>query len=578
MPKNAPRPSQDSLADRITDKEALGLAAIALAIVGFVTVPVVTIVVLVLAFAATWAFFYLRARQDLRLREEGLAAYREPSTVLHQLRERAQVGPYFGRKLAEPGDRSPTFERLVANHETTGIIFGPPGSGKTAAHVIPTAISHPGTTVVVSTKDDILRAAGPVNSGTDRQVYVLNFDPNLTQLPAWSRPVIWNAIAPCADWNIATTFAREMLTAGRATQGDTDGSDDDAFTASAKDLLAGLLHVAAIRGYGIEDVLDWVSGQSVDPLLGQLEPRTSPYRALAGATSWSDRFASTVWARVRQGIAPLDTDVVLDAHGGRYRDTFDPQAFATSGDVLYVICPQDAGRNFGMVVVLLLEAIKRAAYDHAARTGRALDPPMLWLLDEAGNTAPITTLPSILTEGRSRGLLVWAYFQTSSQVISGWGEHGARKILESAALVGLFPGVRDRELGEYLRDMIGKYDREIYSASTERGTSSSLAPGAWVATHGSSESYGASVTTTREWRLDLDELRSIPENQVLWLPRVGREFFVFMPTWFNDDPVRDIVQTTPPRALPAFTPERIVRDVLPLEGTAKSQSETDDWS
>ncbi len=84
----------------------------------------------------------------------------------------------------------------------------------------------------------------------------------------------------------------------------------------------------------------------------------------------------------------------------------------------------------------MLEDLRRSIYKHsdqvvaAARARGDLsverrEPPVLAALDELANIAPWPALPSVLTEGGGRGLIVSGVLQDLSQSRERWGQQGA---------------------------------------------------------------------------------------------------------------------------------------------------------
>lgn len=63
-----------------------------------------------------------------------------------------------------------------------------------------------------------------------------------------------------------------------------------------------------------------------------------------------------------------------------------------------------------------MQSVIRAAQDRYARTGRPLDPPLLLMLDEAANIAPLRNLDTIAATGAGQGIQLCTVWQDLAQL------------------------------------------------------------------------------------------------------------------------------------------------------------------
>jgi len=68
-------------------------------------------------------------------------------------------------------------------------------------------------------------------------------------------------------------------------------------------------------------------------------------------------------------------------------------------------------------VVAFLETVRRATYARGTAW-----PPVLFVLDEVANIAPLPNLPALVSEGGGQGLVTLACLQDLSQARARWGE------------------------------------------------------------------------------------------------------------------------------------------------------------
>ena len=127
-------------------------------------------------------------------------------------------------------------------------------------------------------------------------------------------------------------------------------------------------------------------------------------------------------------------------------------------------------------------------------------PPLLLMLDEAANIAPIPDLPAMLSEAGGQGLQVVVVLQDISQARRRW-PRDADGLLSLFAARVILSGIADVKTLEQLSLLAGDYDRPVQTTTTQR-PAAALPFGRATAT--SSDSW----TTRRERRLPLDEDRT----------------------------------------------------------------------
>lgn len=144
---------------------------------------------------------------------------------------------------------------------------------------------------------------------------------------------------------------------------------------------------------------------------------------------------------------------------------FDPQAFAASGDTVYIHAPAEEQAAAAPLVCGLLAEIRRATYQ--AHRNRALPRSVLFALDEAANIAPLEELPAIASEGGGQGLILLAAFQDLSQARRRW-EQAADGFLTLFGTKLILPGIADSRTIDAISLALGEYDRQLVSRSSGR--------------------------------------------------------------------------------------------------------------
>lgn len=162
----------------------------------------------------------------------------------------------------------------------------------------------------------------------------------------------------------------------------------------------------------------------------------------------------------------------------------------------------------------LLTVFAQEVFDTAERlahraAGRRLDPPLLGLLDEAPNIAPIPTLPALIAEGRGQGIVIVYAMQSFSQAVDRWGPEQAATMANATTITAVFGGLS--ETGD-LADL----ERICGQRRVKRHTA-----------HRGGDRRAHSTTTSWEREPVLTDIRTLPDGValVLWAklpPGLGR--------------------------------------------------------
>lgn len=72
----------------------------------------------------------------------------------------------------------------------------------------------------------------------------------------------------------------------------------------------------------------------------------------------------------------------------------------------------------------LVQDVLAEVYERATRSGQPLDPPLLVVLDEAANIAPLRDLDTLASTAAGQGIQLVTVFQDLAQVTERWGPRG----------------------------------------------------------------------------------------------------------------------------------------------------------
>lgn len=377
---------------------------------------------------------------------------------------------------------------IMAPREQSVILIGRSGKGKTRRVIAPNVLLWPGAVVATTTKRDLLDIVGPCRThrGT-----VWCWDPceQVGQLPPGVRRLDLSLVAGCGDISVARRRARAL--AQRAGRGVTDG---DLWQDASVQLIALLLHAAALRGLPDTAVRSWVAQHRLDAAIEICAEHgsTDAQDTLRGLlTSRAGRSVDSLWFQVGTTWAALDAGPVRRSLARAASSSWDPVAFLERPNTLVMVTPDNAQEDLASLAVCLLEDVRAAALRLADATpGGALALPLLLALDECRNIAPIPSLANLLTTGRSRGIHVMAAFQHYAQAAHLWGQEAPGLVFSGATSV-FFSDCGEREVTARLSELSGRHRIAQVSHGSSRSAAGPFAPWrVWETSHSRTQHHG----------------------------------------------------------------------------------------
>jgi type IV secretion system protein VirD4 len=357
-------------------------------------------------------------------------------------------GIYLGRSRAST---------VSSGSRRSTLVLGPTRSGKTSSLLVPNVLLAHNAVVTTSTKDDIARATSSQRAGVG---HVLLFDPSGTvDPPPGVLRVGWSPIHAASRWDEAVLTADSLTDAAR--QRPRGSGVTDHWTERAAALLAPLLHAASATGSGVDTLAEWVDrrdGRDALAVLvrhhGEHHPSAS---SLAGILATDARELSGIWSTASGVLAGWRTDA---ARAAAMAPPLDVGAFLSGANTLHVVSPSRHQASAAPLVVGLLDTLVHATYERH-ESGASL----LLALDELANVAPIPSLPSIVSEGASQGVIVLGCLQDLSQARVRWGA-AAEGFLSLFPTTVVLPGIADRSTLDQLSALSGRHD--VVSTSIAR--------------------------------------------------------------------------------------------------------------
>ncbi|WP_157254799.1 type IV secretory system conjugative DNA transfer family protein [Nonomuraea typhae] len=435
-----------------------------------------TAVLVVIAGCIVWL---LRRSRSSRSRVDAAARHLAGRAELSALTEQGAAATATRLKVAGDspgiaiGAAISTGQPLYGSWEDLHVDVWGPRTGKTTARAIPAIVTAPGPVVVTSNKRDVVDATRGVRADGGR---ILVFDPqDLTgEPPTWW----WNPLSYVTDVDKAVRLAAVFAAYSR-----TAGSRADAyFDAAGQELLAFLLLAAASGNEPITTVYRWASDptDTVPVDLLRAGGHELPAESVAGTINYPDKQRAGIFATAKNAIGCLVNPAVTrwvtpDADdragtGGGGRPQFDPHAFATSTDTLYLLSREGQGTAGPLVTALTMATLEAAEHQAGRSPGGRLRVPMLGCLDEAANVCRWRDLPDLYSHYGSRGIVLMTILQSWAQGVEVWGEHGMNKLWSAANVRVYGGGASDTKFLGDLAALLGDFEADTTSLSVQRSS------------------------------------------------------------------------------------------------------------
>jgi type IV secretion system protein VirD4 len=350
--------------------------------------------------------------------------------------------------------------RLIATEAQHSVaVIGPAGTGKTTGFAIPALLEWDGPVIATSVKGDLLEhTIGHRRTVGDTYV----FDPvGSTDQPSAG----WSPLHSSGDWQGALRMAAWLASTARA--GERGGlQDSDFWYAVAQKLLAPLLFAAARSGATMADVVRWVDLQDEQEPLHALHQtgEGDAIQAFAASIGREDRTRSSAYTTAETVLAAFADPGVLSTTTREPR--IDPDRLLDGGNhTLYICGPLHEQARLRPLFTALIEQTVARIYDRANRPGDRLTKPLLLVIDEAANIAPLPDLAQIASTARGVGIQLVTIWQDFAQIQARYGTFAQTVINNHRAKVVL-AGISDTPTLDYFSRLIG--DQTITEQSHSR--------------------------------------------------------------------------------------------------------------
>jgi type IV secretory pathway TraG/TraD family ATPase VirD4 len=187
-----------------------------------------------------------------------------------------------------------------------------------------------------------------------------------------------------------------------------------------------------------------------------------------------DRQRSAVFTTAETVVeAFADPDVVgCEAPFAASALNIDAAHLLNGNHTLYLCAPAHDQRRLRPLFATLVSQVIAEAYRRGMREGKGLDPPLLVVLDEAANVAPLAELDVLASTAAGHGVQLVTVWQDLAQLNARYGTKGPSVVNNHRAKVFL-SGIADPGTLDHASQLAGEEDRTTRSTTVDRFGSTS---------------------------------------------------------------------------------------------------------
>ena len=353
---------------------------------------------------------------------------------------------------------------LAAERGHSVLVVGPTQSRKTSGFAVPAILEWQGPVVAASVKSDLARHT---LLWRRRQGRVWVYDPSASTGLA---PASWSPLQASTTWEGARRTASSLTEVARSSAGSL--TDGDFWYGTAAKLLAPLLFAAATSGRSMADVVRWVDTQEVDEVVDALADTESPAPMQAVRASWGrdDRQRSAIYTTAETVVEVFADPTVAASDsagpGADHGEAIDPVRLLDAHDTLYLCAPTHDQRRLRPLFATLVTQVIEAAYERSARHNAPLDPPLLVVLDEAANVAPLAELDVLASTAAGHGVQLVSVWQDLAQLHARYGAR-AGSVVNNHRVKVFLSGIADPGTLEHASALIGEAELRLWTTTVD---------------------------------------------------------------------------------------------------------------
>ncbi len=349
---------------------------------------------------------------------------------------------------------------LAAEAQQSVLVVAPTQTGKTTGLAVPAILEWDGPVLATSVKSDLVRDTLGRRAELGE---VMVFDPTAaTGLDRAS----WTPLAQCRDWQSARRTAARLTQSAQVSR---SGQEGEFWAQAGARFLAPLLLAAALSGRQISDVASWIDGEEQGDVLDALDGPKHEAARNAALAVWGadDRLRSSLYLTAGLALEAYNDPAVMACSS--HADLSPDWLLDGGANTAYLCAPVDEQARLRPLFATLVREVVGEVYARANASGQPIDPPVLLVLDEAANVAPLPDLDQIASTAAGQGLQLVTVLQDLAQAHQRWG--GRADTIVNNHRAKLFgAGISCSRTLEYVARVLG--DTELQQRSetaVERG-------------------------------------------------------------------------------------------------------------
>jgi type IV secretion system protein VirD4 len=353
------------------------------------------------------------------------------------------------------------------------LVIGPTQSGKTSGLAIPAILEWRGPVVATSVKDDL--AAHTIGWRSTVGPCVL-FDPT-RRVAGGALATRWSPLSECGSYAMAQKVAAWLV---EATPGRTGMADAAFWYTTAAKLLAPLLRAARTCDMTMADIVRWVDTEDYDEpgRLLQIAGEGDAAVALGASAARDERIRSSVLTTLETVLAPFADPCVAEATA---TTDVEPATVLDRSGTLYLCGPTHEQSRVQGLFAALVSSVVAEAVRRTNDSGAPLDPPLLLVLDEVANIAPVRDLDALASTAAGLGIQLVTVCQDLAQLAARYGSERSRTIANNHRAKLLLSGVSDMGTLDLMSGLAGEHavreqstTWELRGAGGSRSTATAL--------------------------------------------------------------------------------------------------------
>jgi len=144
----------------------------------------------------------------------------------------------------------------------------------------------------------------------------------------------------------------------------------------------------------------------------------------------------------------------------------DPKELLLGPNTLYLCAPAHDQRRLRGLFTAVVKQVLESAFDRAANLGGQLESPLLVVLDEAANIAPLAELDGLAATCAGHGVQLITVWQDLAQVAARYGERAATVVNNHRAKVFL-SGTSDPRTLDHASHLVGEEELIVPSVTRD---------------------------------------------------------------------------------------------------------------